>query len=249
MAYGGVSMVTRKIEGKEYMIPTHIAIIMDGNGRWAKAKNKPRTYGHSQGSQILEKVCEEADDLGVKYITVYAFSTENWGRPKDEVDALMKLLRKFLKDSIKKAKKNSMRVRIIGSRNNLDADILESIIKLENETAHLTGLTLQIALNYGSRNELVRAMKSMMIDIKDEKLTLEQIDEANFEKYLDTQGIPEPDLLIRTSGEHRLSNFLLWQLAYTEFYFTEKYWPDFDKDELIKAIKYFNQRERRFGGV
>jgi undecaprenyl diphosphate synthase len=242
-------MVTRKIEGKEYMIPTHIAIIMDGNGRWAKAKNKPRTYGHSQGSQILEKVCEEADDLGVKYITVYAFSTENWGRPKDEVDALMKLLRKFLKDSIKKAKKNSMRVRIIGSRNNLDADILESIIKLENETAHLTGLTLQIALNYGSRNELVRAMKSMMIDIKDEKLTLEQIDEANFEKYLDTQGIPEPDLLIRTSGEHRLSNFLLWQLAYTEFYFTEKYWPDFDKDELIKAIKYFNQRERRFGGV
>ncbi|MFP4697283.1 MAG: isoprenyl transferase [Eubacteriales bacterium] len=242
-------MVNKTIDGQEYSIPTHIAIIMDGNGRWAKSKNKPRSFGHAEGSARLEKICREADKLGVKYITVYAFSTENWSRPKEEVEGLMKLLRKFLKDSIKKSKKNNMKVKIIGDISPLENDIKKSINSLEEETRKHNGLNLQIAINYGGRDELIRAINNILLDSKNDKLNCETINENIIRNYLDTSDIPDPDLLIRTSGEQRVSNFLLWQLAYTEFYFSEKYWPEFDKEELIKAIKYFNQRERRFGGV
>ncbi|TCT15066.1 undecaprenyl diphosphate synthase [Natranaerovirga pectinivora] len=237
----------RKVIGKN--IPVHIAIIMDGNGRWAKSKNMPRTYGHSQGSNNLEKVCSEADKLGVKYVTVYAFSTENWNRPTEEVEALMNLLRKFLKDSIKKAKKNNMRVRIIGNREQLDKDIRDSINTLEEATKDLSGLSLQIALNYGSRDEMVRAMKNVINKIENKVISIEDINEDLIEKHLDTEGIPNPDLLIRTSGEQRLSNFLLWQLAYSEFYFTDKHWPEFGKKDLIEAIEHYNNRDRRFGKI
>ncbi|HHT97378.1 MAG TPA: isoprenyl transferase [Clostridiales bacterium] len=229
--------------------PNHLAIILDGNGRWAKRKNMPRNYGHAQGSKVVEKICEEAYELGVKYLTVYAFSTENWNRPKDEVNALMKLLRNYLKDSIKTSTKNNMKIRIIGDRSRLDDDIKQSISELEEVSKNNTGLNFQVALNYGSRNEIIRAVKDIVIDVKDKGIFLENIDENLFSSYLDTKDLPDPDLLIRTSGETRLSNYLLWQLAYTEFYFTDVLWPDFNKKELIKAIEYYNTRTRRYGKI
>lgn len=230
-------------------IPQHIAIILDGNGRWAKKKGMPRNYGHAQGSKNVEVICEEAYKLGVKYLTVYAFSTENWKRPKDEVDALMNLLRKYMKTCLKTAEKNRMRVRVLGDKSALDEDIQTRIAELEEATKENDGLNFQIALNYGSRDEMVRAMRRMCEDYKNNKITLEEIGETLFGTYLDTNGIPDPDLMIRTSGEQRLSNYLLWQLAYSEFYFTDVLWPDFTKEELIKAIAYYNGRDRRFGGV
>lgn len=230
-------------------IPQHIAIILDGNGRWAKKKGMPRNYGHAQGSKNVEVICEEAYKLGVKYLTVYAFSTENWKRPKDEVDALMNLLRKYMKTCLKTAEKNHMRVRVLGDKSALDEDIQTRIVELEEATKENDGLSFQIALNYGSRDEMVRAMRRMCEDYKNNKITLEEIGETLFGTYLDTNGIPDPDLMIRTSGEQRLSNYLLWQLAYSEFYFTDVLWPDFTKEELIKAIAYYNGRDRRFGGV
>ena len=230
-------------------IPQHIAIILDGNGRWAKKKGRPRNYGHAQGSKNVERICEDAYKMGVKYLTVYAFSTENWKRPKDEVDALMTLLRNYMKTCLKTAEKNRMRVRVIGDKTALDEDIRIRIAELEEATKHNDGLHFQIALNYGSRDEMIRAMKHMCMDCKDGKVDVEQIDEELFESYLDTHDIPDPDLMIRTSGEQRLSNYLLWQLAYSEFYFTDVLWPDFTKEELEKAIAYYNGRDRRFGGV
>ena len=230
-------------------VPQHIAIILDGNGRWAKKKGMPRNYGHAQGSKNVERICEDAYRLGVKYLTVYAFSTENWKRPQDEVDALMNLLRNYMKTCLKTAEKNRMRVRVLGDKTALDDDIRNRIAELEEATKNNDGLNFQIALNYGSRDEMVRAMKKMCADCKDRKVEIDQIDETLFETYLDTHGIPDPDLMIRTSGEQRLSNYLLWQLAYSEFYFTDVLWPDFTKEELIKAIEYYNGRDRRFGGV
>lgn len=230
-------------------IPDHVAIILDGNGRWAKKNKRPRKYGHVQGSKNVERICRDAYDLGIKYITIYAFSTENWKRPDSEVNELMNLLNDYLKQSIKESKKNNMRVRVIGDVSLLSKDMQEKIIKLEEASKDNTGLKLQVAINYGSRDEIVRSIKDLVRDIKGSKLSLKDIDEEMFEKYLDTEGIPDPDLLIRTSGEQRLSNYLLWQLAYSEFYFTDVYWPDFNKDELIKAIEYYNSRDRRFGGV
>ena len=230
-------------------VPKHIAIILDGNGRWAKKKGMPRNYGHAQGSKNVERICEDAFKLGVKYLTVYAFSTENWKRPQDEVDALMNLLRNYMKTCLKTAEKNRMRVRVLGDKTALDEDIKSRIEELEEATKHNDGLNFQIALNSGSRDEMVRAMKRMCIDCKDGKVEPGEIDEALFESYLDTHDIPDPDLMIRTSGEQRLSNYLLWQLAYSEFYFTDVLWPDFTKEELIKAIEYYNGRDRRFGGV
>ena len=230
-------------------VPKHIAIILDGNGRWAKKKGMPRNYGHAQGSKNVERICEDAYRLGVKYLTVYAFSTENWKRPQDEVDALMNLLRNYMKTCLKTAEKNRMRVRVLGVKTALDEDIKSRIEELEEATKHNDGLNFQIALNYGSREEMVRAMKRMCMDCKDGKVEPGEIDEALFESYLDTHDIPDPDLMIRTSGEQRLSNYLLWQLAYSEFYFTDVLWPDFTKEELIKAIEYYNGRDRRFGGV
>ena len=230
-------------------LPKHIAIIMDGNGRWAKAKGMPRNYGHAQGSKNVERICEEAYRMGVKYLTVYAFSTENWNRPKDEVDALMKLLRNYMKTCLKTAAKNDMKVRVIGDKTGLDEDIRNRIAELEEATKDNGGLNFQIALNYGSRDEIVRAVRRVSEDVKEGKVKPEDIDEKMFETYLDTHGIPDPDLMIRTSGELRLSNYLLWQLAYTEFYFTDIPWPDFTKEELSKAIEQYNRRDRRYGGV
>ena len=230
-------------------IPQHIAIILDGNGRWAKKKGMPRNYGHAQGSKNVERICEAAYDLGVKYLTVYAFSTENWKRPKDEVDALMTLLRNYMKTCLKTAGKNNMRVRVLGDRTALDDDICKRIAELEKATEKNDGLNFSIALNYGSRDEMIRAMRKMCKDYKDGVIEGNQIDESLFESYLDTHDIPDPDLMIRTSGEQRLSNYLLWQLAYSEFYFTDVLWPDFTKEDLARAIEYYNGRDRRFGGV
>jgi undecaprenyl diphosphate synthase len=230
-------------------IPNHVAIILDGNGRWAKKRLMPRNYGHLQGAKTVEQICEDADSVGIKYLTVYAFSTENWNRPQDEVDALMKLLRKYLVDSLERANNNNMRVRVIGEKSRLSDDIRNKIEELEDSTKENTGLNFTIALNYGSRDEIVRAVKKISEDVKTGELEAETIDETTISEYLDTKGVPDPDLLIRTSGEERLSNFLLWQLAYTEFYFTDVLWPDFNKEELIKAIQKYNERDRRFGKV
>ncbi len=230
-------------------VPQHVAIILDGNGRWAKSKGMPRNYGHVQGSKNVERICEEAWRLGIKYLTVYAFSTENWNRPQDEVDALMNLLRRYMKTCLTTASKNDMKVRVIGDITRLDEDIRSRILELEEATKNNGGLNFQIAINYGSRDELVRGIRRLAQDCVDNKQDPAEITEAVIERYLDTHGIPDPDLLIRTSGEQRLSNFLLWQLAYTEFYFTDVHWPAFTKEELIKAIEQYNKRDRRFGGV
>ena len=230
-------------------IPNHVAIILDGNGRWAKSKGMPRNYGHVKGCENLEDICEVAKELGVKYLTVYAFSTENWKRSKEEVEGLMKLFRNYLKKCIKISKKNNMRVKIIGDPSAFDEDIQQSIRELEEFSKDFDDLHFQIALNYGSRDEMIRGFKRMAEDLETGSLRAEDIDETLFSGYLDTKGIPDPDLMIRTSGEQRLSNFMLWQLAYTEFYFTDVLWPDFDKAELQKAIDYYNGRDRRYGGV
>lgn len=237
------------MEDNKYQIPEHVAIILDGNGRWAKKRFLPRKAGHVAGSKTVEQICEDAWNLGIRYLTVYAFSTENWKRPQDEVDALMKLLRQYLKDCIKRSTKNNMCVRVLGDISPLDEDLKASILELEEVSKDNTGLHFQVALNYGSRDEMLRAVRRMAEDVSGGRMTLEEIDEEHFSDSLDTKGIPDPDLLIRTSGEERLSNFLLWQLAYTEFYFTDVLWPDFNKKELQKAIEYYNKRDRRFGGV
>lgn len=209
-------------------VPQHIAIILDGNGRWAKAKGMPRNYGHAQGSKNVEKICEEAWRMGIKYLTVYAFSTENWSRPENEVAALMKLLRNYMKTCLKTAAKNDMKIRVIGDIEPLDDDIKSRIRELEAATTDNGGLNFTIALNYGSRDELTRAAQKMAKDCAEGKIKAEEIDESVFETYLDTHGIPDPDMMIRTSGEQRLSNYLLWQLAYSEFYFTDlQYFYDF----------------------
>lgn len=237
------------MDSTELIIPNHVAIILDGNGRWAKKRGLPRNYGHSQGSKAVEQICEDAYKLGVQYLTVYAFSTENWRRPEEEVEAIMKLLRSYLKTSIKTSEKNNMRIRVIGDKTKLSHDIQESIMKLEESSKKNTGLNLQVAINYGGRDELVRAVKSLSLHIKDHTIDINDIDETVLEDYIDTKGIPDPDLLIRTSGETRLSNFMLWQMAYTEFYFTDVLWPDFNKVELMKAIEYYNSRTRKYGSV
>ena len=209
-------------------IPGHVAVILDGNGRWAKQRKMPRTYGHKVGSQVVEDMLNIVDDLGVKYFTVYAFSTENWKRSQEEVSTLMGILRWYLKDCVKKSMKNNVRCRVIGRKEELSPDIVQSIENLEEKTKNNTGLNFTIAINYGGRDEIT---------------------EQTITDNLDTRELPDPDLLIRTSGEQRLSNYLPWQLAYTEFYFTDTYWPDFSKEELIKAFEKYNKRERRFGGV
>ncbi len=230
-------------------VPNHIAIILDGNGRWAKAKGMPRGYGHMKGCANLEQVCYDIKDLGVKYLTVYAFSTENWKRSREEVDGLMKLFRSYLKKCIKISRDNKMKIKIIGDISAFAPDIQESIRKLEEFSKDYDELYFQIAMNYGSRDEITRGMRKMAQDVSDGKVSPDQITEDTIGSYLDTAGVPDPDLLIRTSGEQRLSNFLMWQLAYTEFYFTDVAWPDFHKAELVQAIEKYNQRDRRYGGV
>ncbi|MCD7825845.1 MAG: isoprenyl transferase [Clostridiaceae bacterium] len=230
-------------------IPRHVAIILDGNGRWAKKRFLPRNAGHAAGSKNVEKVCSAAWNMGIEYVTMYAFSTENWSRPQAEVDALMKLLHQYLSDCLKTSKKNNMQVRVIGDISRLEPDLQARIRELEEYSAQNTGLHFQVALNYGSRDEMVRSIRKMGQDILEGSLKPEQIDETLISSRLDTAGIPDPDLLIRTSGEQRLSNYLLWQMAYTEFYFTDVLWPDFGKKELEMAVKFYQERDRRFGGV
>lgn len=230
-------------------IPNHVAIILDGNGRWAKSRNMPRNYGHVQGAKQVELICEKAYKMGINYLTVYAFSTENWNRPKDEVDALMKLLRNYMKTCLKTAEKNRMCVRVIGDKTGLAEDIRKRIAELEEATRDNDGLHFQIAINYGGRDEIRRAVQKIVREVEGGSLRPEDISEETVSCHLDTAGIPDPDLLIRTCGEQRISNFLPWQLAYTEFYITPVPWPDFDEGELGKAIEAYNTRERRYGGV
>ena len=237
------------VDGEKLNIPEHVAIIMDGNGRWAKKRLMPRNFGHKAGAKTVEQICEDAHDLGIKYLTVYAFSTENWKRSVEEVTGIMNLLRNYLVDCIERASKNNMRVRIIGDRTALDKDIVEKIEELEEKTACYDGLNFTIALNYGGRDEIRRAVTKIAEDARSGKLLESDIDESLISSYLDTRDMPDPDLLIRTSGELRLSNYLIWQLAYTEFYFTDVLWPDFSKKDLEDAIRYFNGRDRRYGGV
>lgn len=234
---------------EENKIPQHVAIILDGNGRWAKSKGMPRNYGHVQGAKTVEVICEEAYRMGIQYLTVYAFSTENWNRPEEEVSALMGLLRNYMKTCLKTAAKNNMCVRVIGEKSRLDEDIRKRIGELEEATKENTGLHFQIGINYGGRDEIIRAARRLGEQIQEGILKPEDITQERLDGMLDTAGIPDPDLLIRTCDEQRISNFLLWQLAYTEFYFTPVAWPDFSKEELEKAVAAYNKRDRRYGLV
>lgn len=230
-------------------IPKHIAIMMDGNGRWAKRKFMPRTFGHRQGGKTLENICKDTYELGVEYLTIYAFSTENWSRPKDEVEGLMKLLKEYLDRSIETSIKNNMRVKIIGNIEKLDNEFQSLIVNLEKATANCTGLKFQLALNYGGKDEILRTTKKIASECLNNKLDVSIINEDLVASHMDTSDIPNTDLFIRTGGEKRLSNFLLWEMAYTELYFTDVLWPDFKKDDLKKAIYDFSKRHRRYGNV
>lgn len=230
-------------------IPKHIAIIMDGNGRWAKKKNLPRTMGHKAGIETMKKIVKEADKLGIKYLTVYAFSTENWKRPKEEVSALMKLLVQYLRSEIAELHENNVVLKVLGDITQLpdecETEIRESLKLTENNT----GLILNIAFNYGGRDEIVRAIKLMCSDVKNNIIKEEDINSELVANYLYTKGIPDPDLIIRPSGEQRLSNFLLWQCAYSEFWYSDINWPDFKEEDLRQAIFDYQNRDRRFGKV
>ena len=230
-------------------VPEHVAIIMDGNGRWAKAKGMPRTYGHAEGAKRVADVTRAAGKMGIKYITVYAFSTENWSRSEDEVSALMKLLGRYLKTCIKDADENNMRIRVIGDKSRLDEELQRSISYVEKETSKYDGITLTLAINYGGRDELTRAVKKLAERVEAGELRSLDINQDTISKALDTEALPDPDLLIRTCGEMRVSNFMLWQIAYSEFYVTDVAWPDFDGAELEKAVMAYSSRDRRFGGV
>lgn len=230
------------------LMPKHIAIIMDGNRRWAKEKGIDTKLGHKAGAETLEKIASYANKIGLKYLTVYAFSTENWKRTKEEVGALMVLLRTYLDKFLNKESLRNIRIRVLGDIENLDKSLKESIEKIVEKSKNNTGLTLNIAFNYGGRAEIVRAVKNISKKVSKDELSIEDINEELVEDNLYTNGEPNPDLLIRPGGELRISNFLLWQLAYTEFLFIDKYWPDFSEQDLLEAIKKFESRNRKFGG-
>jgi undecaprenyl diphosphate synthase len=228
-------------------LPVHIAIIMDGNGRWARQRGKDRIFGHQQGVIAVREVIESAAELRLKYLTLYAFSTENWGRPDDEISALMGIMVQSLNNETETLIKNNISLKAIGDVNRLAADVKKRLFETIELTSAADGLTLVIALSYSSRWEILNAARKLAADVKNSLIEPDEITETDFEKYLTTNGIPDPELLIRTSGELRVSNFLLWQLAYTELYFTELLWPDFSKEEFYRAIIDFQKRERRFG--
>lgn len=228
-------------------VPKHVAIIMDGNGRWAKSKGLDRIYGHKEGVDSVDKVMEAASNLGVKYITLYAFSTENWNRPQTEVSALMEILSEALKKYIEKISKNNVRIVVIGDKSRLSQVTLNNLTDAEKMTQGNTGLTMVLAISYSSRWEIVEAVKRIVSEAKSGDLNVDEIDESVFSNHLATAGIPDPDLLIRTSGELRISNFLMWQLSYSELYFTSTSWPDFKQDQFFEAIIDYQKRERRFG--
>nr|WP_314497504.1 isoprenyl transferase [uncultured Peptostreptococcus sp.] len=230
-------------------VPAHIAIIMDGNGRWAKSRFMPRTYGHKVGVETIRKVVKECSRLGVKYLTLYAFSTENWKRPKDEVSALMGLLVKYLRNELEELHKNNVKILTIGDISKLPEACIEELTLAKEKTKDNTGLVMSLALNYGGRNDLVNAVKNISQDLVDGKISLDDIGDNLISSHLSTNESPDPDLVVRTSGEQRLSNFLLWELAYSEFYFTDIHWPDFDEKELQKAIFAYQSRDRRFGAI
>ena len=229
-------------------LPSHIAIIMDGNGRWAAKRALPRKAGHKAGAEAFERLITEAKELGIQHLTVYAFSTENWRRSEDEVNAIMELLRYYLKNSFQRFLKDNVKMHIIGDISRLDKDIQEQIQEVEERSREKDGMTVHIALNYGGRDELCRCIQKIAKEVENGRISAQDIKEETIEAYLDTVGVPDPELIIRTSGEERISNFLLWQIAYSEFYFTDVLWPDFGKKDLLKAIYYYQNRERRFGG-
>lgn len=233
----------------EFKVPRHVAFIMDGNGRWAKLRGLPRTEGHRRGINKVKEVAGTAKDLGIKVVTFFAFSTENWNRPKKEVDMLMRSLDKFLKREVPYLNKNNIRLSVIGRKDPIPVYLQESIKKAVEETKNNNSLVLNIALNYGSRSEIVDAVRRIIEESLKNNIKPEDINEISFKNFLYTKDLPDPDLLIRTSGEMRVSNFLLWQISYTELYFSKKFWPDFDKKEFIKAIKDYQKRERRYGLV
>lgn len=228
-------------------VPAHLAIIMDGNGRWAKARMLPRIIGHQRGVETVRSMVEECSSLGIRYLTLFAFSAENWLRPKVEVKALMRLLKSFVVSETSRMVRDNIRFQIIGNHSALPPDVLAQLQKAIAETSGNTGLTLTLALSYGARQEITAAARQVALDVAAGRLSPDEVDESSFSSFLDTAGMPDPDFLIRTSGEMRISNFLLWQLAYTELYFTDKNWPDFDRDELYKALVHYQSRERRFG--
>lgn len=230
-------------------IPKHIAIIMDGNGRWAKARNLPRTMGHKAGVETIRNIVKEADALGVKYVTFYAFSTENWKRPKEEVNALMKLLVQYLRKELDELHENGVVINVLGDISRLPQECINEINRAKEKTKNNTGLVMNMALNYGGRAEIVRAIKNIVLDAKEEKIDINDIGEAFVNKYLYTANMPDPDMIIRPSGEQRLSNFLLWQCAYSEFWYSDINWPDFTAENLKEAIIDYQKRNRRFGGV
>ena len=228
-------------------LPKHIAIIMDGNGRWAKAQGKHRIFGHKNGVKAVREVTEGCAEIGVTHLTLYAFSTENWNRPKIEVSALMELLFLTIGKEIKTLQKNNIRLNVIGHIHTLPESNRKALMEVMEATKNNTRMTLTLALSYGSREEILEAARKIAVDYKEGKISLEEINQQTISANLYTHNMPDPELMIRTSGEHRISNFLLWQAAYTELYFTEKFWPEFDKNDLYKAIYDFQNRERRFG--
>jgi undecaprenyl diphosphate synthase len=230
-------------------IPLHVAIIMDGNGRWAKTHGLPRVMGHRKGVGVIKKMATLANDLGIKYLTLYSFSTENWKRPKSEVDFLMSLPREFLAKEIDELIRENVKIQMIGFRDDLPPDTLKAVEEAELKTTNNSGLTLNFAFNYGSRREMIHAMQKMFHDVQSGRLKITDIDEQLYATYLFTQSIPDPDLLIRTSGELRISNFLMWQLAYTELWFTDTYWPDFTEHHFCEAIAEYQRRARRYGAL
>ena len=231
-------------------IPRHVAIILDGNGRWAKARMMPRNYGHVKGAANVEVICRAADELGIKYLTVYLFSTENWRRNQDEVRALMNLFHSYTRTAIRQARENNMRCRVVGDPSALDATLQKNLRELVESSRDNTGLNFQLAINYGSRDEIVRAVRKLAVEVKEGRIAdPSEITEESISSRLDTADIPDPDLLIRTSGEMRLSNYLMWQLSYAELYFTTTPWPAFSKKDLELAIEAYNKRTRRYGGL
>ena len=245
---GDIMLFNKNKYLKNRILPNHIAIIMDGNGRWAKKRGLPRSAGHAAGSKNFKDIAKYCNKIGLKYLTVYAFSTENWRRPKEEVAAIMDILRDYLKDS-KNFKHENIKVKFIGNLSVLDEDIQQLIIEAEDGSADATGLNLNIALNYGGRDEIVNAVKNISENVVDNKISIDEISEELISDYLYTAGQPDPDLIIRPSGEYRLSNYLIWQAAYSEYWFSNVLWPDFSPKHLEKAIDEFNSRNRRFGGV
>lgn len=240
---------TKELNIEGLNVPKHIAIIMDGNRRWAKKRNLPGKAGHKFGVDAVQRTVDNCLELGVRYLTLYAFSTENWSRSEDEVKTLMSLLKYYLEKEISEVADKDVQVRFIGDRNKLEPKIIKLMEKLEEQTKNNSSLQLNIALNYGGRQEILDSTKNIIKDVVEKKINIEDLTIDNFGGYLYTKDTPDPDLMIRTSGEYRTSNFLIWQLAYSEFVFLETYWPDFDKEHLVAAIKEYNNRDRRYGGA